>query len=50
MFYLFVGRCVDEVNQFRCICDHGYVGIKCDIDYNDCSSSSCLHGQSSKYE
>ena len=38
------GRCIDGINNFTCICDAGYEGKTCDIDYDDCSSSPCVHG------
>ena len=38
------GRCIDGLNKFTCICDPGYVGRICDTDYDDCSSSPCVHG------
>ena len=40
------GYCIDEVNKFRCICNRGYVGRTCDIDYDDCGVSPCAHGRS----
>ena len=40
------GHCIDEVNKFRCICNRGYVGKTCDIDYDDCGVSPCAHGRS----
>lgn len=42
--FSFLGRCIDGINTYRCICDPGYVGRKCDTDYDDCSSSPCAHG------
>ena len=36
---------MDGVNSYTCICHPGYVGKDCDINYNDCQSSPCLHGK-----
>ena len=36
---------MDGVNTYECTCDPGYVGRDCDTDYDDCSSSPCVHGQ-----
>ena len=44
--YSSTGYCIDEVNQFKCICNRGYVGKKCEIDYDDCAVSACAHGRS----
>ena len=50
LLYIFIffssqGRCIDGINKYSCLCDPGYVGINCDTDYDDCSSSPCVHGQ-----
>ena len=42
----FTGYCIDEVNQFKCVCNRGYVGKKCETDYDDCEVSPCAHGRS----
>ena len=44
IFCLIAGHCSDGINKFTCICDAGYVGSTCDIDYDDCSPSPCDHG------
>ena len=42
------GRCIDDVNNYTCVCDPGYVGRNCDRDFDDCSSSPCNHGKAVK--
>ena len=44
LFYVSLGRCIDGNNTFTCTCDPGFVGRTCNIDYDDCSSSPCIHG------
>ena len=44
LFYVSLGRCIDGNNTFTCTCDSGFVGRTCNIDYDDCSSSPCIHG------
>ena len=44
VFWLIGGHCSDGINKFTCICDGGYVGSTCAIDYDDCSPSPCDHG------
>ena len=39
-----LGRCIDGNNTYTCTCDPGFVGRTCNIDYDDCSSSPCIHG------
>ena len=35
------GTCQDDG---RCTCDPGFVGLRCEIDVNECASSPCQHG------
>lgn len=44
LFYVSLGRCIDGNNTFTCTCDPGFVGRTCNIDYDDCSTSPCIHG------
>ena len=44
LFYVSLGRCIDGNNTFTCTCDPGFVGRTCNIDFDDCSSSPCIHG------
>ena len=38
------GRCVDQLDGFRCICPSGYRGERCQEDVNDCTRQPCLNG------
>lgn len=33
---MFIIRCVDDINAFHCICNHGYEGLFCDNDIDEC--------------
>lgn len=35
------GRCIDEVNGFKCVCESGFTGRYCDTNINDCSQNPC---------
>ena len=37
------GTCQDDG---RCTCDPGFVGLRCEINVNECASSPCQHGGS----
>ncbi|XP_067948687.1 protein crumbs homolog 2-like isoform X2 [Watersipora subatra] len=40
------GRCGQQHNEgvIKCLCYAGYYGTYCDLEYNECESSPCLHG------
>ena len=38
------GICYDLVNDFRCACPHGTIGILCEINVNECFEGACHHG------
>ena len=31
----------DKVGSFVCLCDDGYEGTLCDMDYDDCTGNLC---------
>ena len=37
------GICHDMVNDFRCTCPTGTLGLLCEIDENDCYEGACYH-------
>lgn len=45
---LSAGRCVDQLDGFRCVCALGYTGSRCDVDIDDCRKlrEPCLNGGS----
>ena len=42
--YIFVLLPQDGVNSYTCNCAPGWVGQRCEIDFDDCSSSPCQNG------
>ncbi len=38
-----MAECIDHVNSYQCLCAAGYVGIHCETDVDECSSSPCQH-------
>lgn len=38
------GRCIDEVNGFKCQCAPGFSGTFCEVNDDDCKHSPCLNG------
>lgn len=44
VFFSSGGRCVDEMNGFRCVCTPGFNGQTCEENVNDCSKNPCLNG------
>ena len=32
------------MNDYRCVCIEGYIGINCEINRNDCAAVTCLNG------
>ncbi|VDO86472.1 unnamed protein product [Soboliphyme baturini] len=36
-----VGRCIDEINGYHCICHDGFTGKECEINIDDCQSAPC---------
>ncbi|XP_041090331.1 protein crumbs homolog 2-like isoform X2 [Polyodon spathula] len=38
------GKCEDLFNFFECSCPHGWGGLYCQSNIDDCQSSPCLHG------
>ena len=40
------GSCVDQVNNYTCICNTGFTGRHCDIVITRCSNDSCYPGVS----
>lgn len=38
------GRCIDELNGFRCMCPAGFYGEYCNLNYNNCANSPCQNG------
>ena len=43
-FLFFAGTCRDQINNFSCICDVGYMGRHCDAVITKCSNDSCYPG------
>ena len=37
------GRCIDQINGFRCSCPHGYYDYICASNINECDSSPCVN-------
>ncbi|PWA25825.1 hypothetical protein CCH79_00001550, partial [Gambusia affinis] len=35
------GKCVDQVNGYRCDCQMGFSGLRCEEDINECASNPC---------
>lgn len=38
------GQCIDEVNDFICDCEQGFVGKKCQHTIDFCESDPCQNG------
>nr|XP_054771358.1 fibropellin-3 isoform X2 [Lytechinus pictus] len=36
--------CVDQVNDYECICPPGFTGDNCETDIDECASTPCLNG------
>lgn len=36
--------CEDFVNIFKCYCELGYVGEKCDVEEDECKFNLCING------
>lgn len=43
--YIFLGDCVDRVNNYTCQCQDGYTGHDCQVEINECHSSPCIRGE-----
>lgn len=39
------GTCTDLVDDYRCTCRSGYLGVECEREVNECDSNPCLYGQ-----
>ncbi|XP_053549727.1 protein crumbs homolog 1 [Bombina bombina] len=37
-------NCTEEGEQLKCICQPGFVGKRCEIDFDECVSDPCLNG------
>lgn len=37
-------RCVDEGEDFHCICEKGYKGLLCEVDIDECANHPCFNG------
>lgn len=41
-FFIFLdGRCIDEVNGFKCVCESGFSGKYCETNVDDCTHKPC---------
>ena len=40
-FCLFHNRCIDLIDGYRCECFHGYHGVNCSQEVNECNSAPC---------
>jgi hypothetical protein len=40
------GQCEDGINDFRCTCEPGYTGKRCQHTVDDCASEPCQNGAS----
>lgn len=38
------GRCIDEVNNYKCQCPDGYSGTLCQEAVSACLSNPCMNG------
>ena len=38
------GQCLDEVDDYTCICDDGYTDQNCATDIDECQSYPCVNG------
>lgn len=38
------GTCEDLFHLFHCNCPHGWEGLTCEIDTDECASGPCIHG------
>lgn len=38
------GRCVDELNGFKCVCETGFSGAFCEVNDDDCTHKPCRNG------
>ena len=40
------GVCVDDVNNYTCLCVRGFAGDLCDVNIDDCENHTCQHNAS----
>lgn len=38
------GTCEDLFDLFGCACTHGWEGLRCELDTDECASQPCVHG------
>lgn len=38
------GDCIDLVNDYKCACEPGYIGLNCDVNIDERASSPCVNG------
>lgn len=36
--------CLDGINSFSCECIMGYIGERCETNFDDCKPNPCKHG------
>ena len=41
------GVCADLLASFKCECPHGYTGLRCEFDIDDCVGDPC--GQNARF-
>ena len=44
LIYPLVDRCVDEGEDFHCVCEKGYKGVLCELDIDECANHPCYNG------
>lgn len=43
-FIIAGGQCIDLINDYKCICDAGYTGSRCQHEVDSCESEPCQNG------
>lgn len=38
--------CQDRIDEYLCLCAHGFEGVHCEVDVDECASDPCQNGGS----
>ena len=41
-------KCISYQTNYKCLCRHGFRGVNCEIENNECESSPCENGGNTK--